>query len=643
MTTVVWIIVDYAVTLLGAVAWFAAAVTMVVRRPRIALVLMAVALLVTVARAVPVVVLAGRGWWFVQEKVVLGLPMAAVAALAAALVAGPRLRAPATGARSWEATDTAGVVAQFTAAYAAVAAFVLTLLIGYPLTLDTALITVAAVVAAALLTTRVLPSPKVTEPAATGMSRRGFLGVAGGVVVVGAAGTGGVLAATRPAAMTTDGGGPAAMTGSAVAVTDLRGATTPAPGGVRRPYVLTARKAVVRLDSGREFDALTFDGSVPGPPITVTQGDLLEVTLINHDIDGGVTLHWHGYDVRCGEDGVPGVTQEAVAPGGRFVYRFRADQTGTYWYHTHYESYTGVQRGLYGHFVVKPREDIEQVDLTLSVHTFDGVPEISGGAEHVVPAGAPVRLRLLNTDSDPHRFALVGMSFRVVAVDGRDLVRPGVISERGLRLAAARRYDVVFEMPGGPVALVLDDSAATVWLRPKANAHGGSVSTPDTAGWPELDLLTYGAPARVALPTDAADRHFTMVLDRELAMVDGTPMYAHTVNGKGYPSIPDQLVTEGDVVRFTLVNRSLASHPWHLHGHAVLVLSKNGQRYSGSPVWVDIVDVGPGDVWEVAFRASNPGIWMNHCHNLPHVMQGMMLMLRYEGVTSPFKAMEMSG
>ena len=119
-------------------------------------------------------------------------------------------------------------------------------------------------------------------------------------------------------------------------------------------------------------------------------------------------------------------------------------------------------------------------------------------------------------------------------------------------------------------------------------------------------------------------------------MVDGTPTYAHTVNGRGHPSIPDQLVAEGDLVRFTVVNRSLETHPWHLHGHSVLVLARYGQAPSGSPLWLDTFDVQPGEVWDVGFVASNPGMWMNHCHNLPHAEQGMMLRLVYDGITTPF-------
>jgi FtsP/CotA-like multicopper oxidase with cupredoxin domain len=241
---------------------------------------------------------------------------------------------------------------------------------------------------------------------------------------------------------------------------------------------------------------------------------------------------------------------------------------------------------------------------------------------------------LINTDSDPHWFALAGTPFRVAAVDGRDLNQPGEVSGVGLRLPAGGRCDLVFGMPDTPVALVLDnDRDGGLWLRPPA---GGEAPVADTAGWPELDLLRYGTPAAVPFDADHPDRHFTMVLDRGVAMVDGSPAYAHTVNGRGHPSIPAQLVATGDIVRFTVVNRSLETHPWHLHGHPVLILARNGTPSSGSPLWMDTFDVRAGEKWEVAFRATNPGIWMNHCHNLPHADQGMMLHLHYDGVTTPF-------
>ncbi|HSJ61114.1 MAG TPA: multicopper oxidase domain-containing protein, partial [Jiangellaceae bacterium] len=280
-----------------------------------------------------------------------------------------------------------------------------------------------------------------------------------------------------------------------------------------------------------------------------------------------------------------------------------------------------------------------QLDLTLPVHTFDGAVVIGdrdGRAEHTAAAGTAIRLRLINTDSDPHWFALAGTPFRVAAVDGRDLNNPGEVRDVGLRLPAGGRYDVVFDMPDTPVALVLDnDRDGGLRLRPDDDT-ADEPAVEDTSNWPELDLLHYGEPAAVPFDASNAGRHFTIVVDRGVAMVDGRPAYAHTVNGRGHPSIPDQLVAKGDLVRFTVVNRSLETHPWHLHGHPVLILSRDGVASSGSPLWVDTFDVRPGQVWEVAFEATNPGIWMNHCHNLPHADQGMMLRLRYHGVSTPF-------
>ncbi|WP_280373200.1 hypothetical protein [Nocardia abscessus] len=161
MTTATWIIVDHALALLSVVAWFAAGVTMSLRRAGLALTLLVVALLVTSVRAVSVTTLAGRGWWFVQEKVLLGLPLLVVAASAATVIAGPRLLAQARDTGRPQTLDAVGVVALLTAAYAALAGFAVSFLIGYPLSFGIVLITIALVSAGVMLTVRVLGTPGV--------------------------------------------------------------------------------------------------------------------------------------------------------------------------------------------------------------------------------------------------------------------------------------------------------------------------------------------------------------------------------------------------------------------------------------------------------------------------------------------------
>src|SRR4029453_432175 len=127
------------------------------------------------------------------------------------------------------------------------------------------------------------------------------------------------------------------------------------------------------------------------------------------------------------------------------------------------------------------------------------------------------------------------------------------------------------------------------------------------------------------------DKDFTLVLDRLIRFLDGVPAFAYTVNGGGYPNIPPLVVDREDIVRITVVSRGTESHPMHLHGHHVLVLSRNGRPVTGSPLWLGTFDVLPGGVWQVAFRAGNPGIWLDHCHNLPHAGRGMVLHVAYRG------------
>ncbi|MEV0155465.1 multicopper oxidase family protein [Micromonospora sp. NPDC050686] len=577
MTTGSLVVADLVIAVLATAGWLGGGAASAARRRRLALGLAVGALLATVARAVTITALARAGWWFAAEKVLVAAPLS----LAGVLVAGPRLLRPRGDIRS-------AAVPLLFAGYAGSGALLVTVLHGYPVSAGAGLLAVAGVVTATAVSWRALDA----RPS-RGLSRAAL------VVAVAALLTGTGLAVAP---------------GAAPAVHDHDYREARAVGEPTRRFTLTAGTATVRV-GGRDAAAWAFNAQVPGPELTATVGDVLAVTLRNRDIGRGVTLHWHGYDVPNGQDGVPGVTQAAVLPGQEFVYRFRADQAGTYWYHTHAVSDVGVRMGLYGVLVVRPAP-VTGVDVTVPVHTLAGRALPTPRTEPV-EAGVPVRLRLVNTDSTTHRYALAGTPFRVAAIDGSDLRGPTPLVDTAVLIPAGGRYDLVFTAPATPVALFVDGRA--VWST-------GAVSTA-TGGWPSLEPLSYGVAA--AVPWARFDKEFTLVLDRGLDLRGLLPRYAHTVNGAADPDIPPQLVRRGDVVRFRIVNRSLVVHPWHLHGHHVLVLSRNGAPATGSPLWLDSFDVRPGDVWEVAFAADNPGVWANHCHNLPHADAGMTLHLMY--------------
>ncbi|MEU5669213.1 multicopper oxidase family protein [Micromonospora sp. NPDC047753] len=445
------------------------------------------------------------------------------------------------------------------------------------------------------------------------------------------------------------GGGPSFGHGGhgGVSVDDLRGPRTGKPD---RAFTLTAKNATVRLSSGAEIDALTYNGQSPGPELRVREGDLVEVTLHNEIPDENVTIHWHGLDVPNGEDGVAGATQNAVEPGGSFTYRFLAEQVGTFWYHTHQNPLEAIRRGLFGALIVEPRDGPPpgERDFVVQAHEWRTPTDtiVSFGTSDTmqrqeVAPGTPVRLRLVNTDNNPstdsrpRSLTVNGAPVRVAAIDGVDVNGPTPLIDPRFGLATGGRYDVTFTMPAVPVRLTdLANRDAGLVLAPP-----GDTSTPRIVDdGDRFDPLSYGSGG--SRPFDAGssyDRSFTQLLDDRLSFYNGGLHLVPTINGHSFPDTPTLMVRTDDVVKVRIVNRSHQNHPMHLHGHHALVLSRNGVAATGSPWWIDSLDVIPGEIYEIGFTADNPGLWMDHCHNLDHAANGMVMHLAYEGVTSPYE------
>jgi FtsP/CotA-like multicopper oxidase with cupredoxin domain len=433
------------------------------------------------------------------------------------------------------------------------------------------------------------------------------------------------------------GGGPVPPghdAGGAVDVARLKG---PQNGTPDARFTLTARQGEIRLRSGRTIDGLTFNGRSPGPELRVRRGQLVEVTLENEDVDSGVTIHWHGVDVPNAEDGVAGVTQDAVMPGGSHTYRFRAEQQGTFWYHTHQSSAKEVRRGLFGPLVIEPpRPKPGAVDLVALAHDYEGTTTLNGSdqlTKRQVAPGTPVRLRLVNSDNTPLRFTLAGTPFRVLAIDGTDLNEPQPLENTRLAVAGGGRYDVGFTMPASAVELAIQDTDAALALSPD-----GLGDLPPPTDDVDFDPTTYGRPAPTPFDADSRfDRTFTLDLGRKPGFFDGRPGMQWTINGGIYPDVPMFVVEKGDLVKVRIENNTGSVHPMHLHGHHALVLSRDGRAVSGSPWWTDTLSIEPDEWFEVAFRANNPGLWMDHCHNLKHAAEGLTMHLAYAGVATPFR------
>jgi FtsP/CotA-like multicopper oxidase with cupredoxin domain len=394
--------------------------------------------------------------------------------------------------------------------------------------------------------------------------------------------------------------------------------------------------ATANLDiGGRAVPGFTLNGTSPGPTITAQVGDMVEVRLRNESVLEGVALHWHGIDVPNAMDGVAGVTQDAVEIGGEFRYRFVADRVGTYWYHSHQLSHDQVVRGLLGALVVQPKRAANNdLDVVAVAHTYGGFKTLNGKAGDLrVPAdpGQTVRVRVVNTDNGPISVWPDG-EFRLLAIDGTDVNDPGMVRDFSVNLTAGARADIGVTMPanGSPVRVQVSKGTAVLL------GTGELPPPPQPAA--ELDLLTYGSPAPEGLgfDPDQPDRTFEYSIGRRPGFVRGRPGLWWSINGRLFPDVPMYVVREGDVVRIHIEDHSGAVHPMHLHGHHAVVVARNGVAATGSPWWVDSLNVRDGESYDIAFVADNPGVWMDHCHNLKHATDGMVAHLMYEGVTTPY-------
>ncbi len=142
-------------------------------------------------------------------------------------------------------------------------------------------------------------------------------------------------------------------------------AAKPKPTGVLRSYELEVTKAPWELVPGVIVQAITYNGTVPGPVIRVKEGDTLRVVVKNR-LEQDTSIHWHGLHVPNAMDGVPGVTQASVQPGETFTYEFIASHAGTFIYHPHVNSVEQIDNGLYGLLVMSLNNPIHPLSTRSS-------------------------------------------------------------------------------------------------------------------------------------------------------------------------------------------------------------------------------------------------------------------------------------
>lgn len=278
---------------------------------------------------------------------------------------------------------------------------------------------------------------------------------------------------------------------------------------------------------------LVVNGAFPGPTIEANWGDWIEVDVENKLGDEGTTIHWHGI-LQKGTpwfDGVPSTSQCPITPGKTLIYRFRADQYGTSWYHSHYSAqYSGGALGamiIHGPKHADYDEDLGPIILSDWYHksyfdlvkgtifTTNGRPDPSnnnliqgkgnypcanttqrcvpgaGIAKFFFKAGKKYRLRLINTGSDGlQKFSIDGHKFSVIA---QDFVPIKPYTTELITLGIAQRVDVVVEAIG--------KAKDAYWMRSQLGSGPNSCSTVDGVSPNGLAAVLYDGADENTVPT----------------------------------------------------------------------------------------------------------------------------------------------
>lgn len=457
----------------------------------------------------------------------------------------------------------------------------------------------------------------------------------------------------------------------------------PSPG--RRVVTKTLTPRATTLDlGGPKVATWAYDNTLPGPVVRATAGDLIRITVDNQ-LPDDTSIHWHGIALQNAADGVPGLTQEPVASGDKFVYEFAAPDPGTYFYHPH----VGVQldRGLYAPLIIDDPQEPGAYDAEWIVVLDDWIDGTGTTPDQVLadligPSsssssgmggmdmpgmdgmhGGMDDGMVMGSGASP--FGDAGdVTYPYFLINGRVGTAPDVLTARpGQRIrirvinAAAdtifavalgdhrltlthtdgfavqaqqagafyigmgERYDVVVTVKDGIFPLVAKPVGKDGIALAAIRTGSGEVPTPAQAS--TLPELT----GPILLGSDLRPTDGSRLESRDvgqsvdLTLTGQMSPYEWAINGAPFGKNKPITIETGKRVSVQVTNMTMMTHPVHLHGHTFAL--PNGLRK-------DTVLLEPMQKMAVQLDADNPGNWAAHCHNIYHAEAGMMAALIYD-------------
>jgi FtsP/CotA-like multicopper oxidase with cupredoxin domain len=254
------------------------------------------------------------------------------------------------------------------------------------------------------------------------------------------------------------------------------------PNGTTLPWTMENGVKVFRLVAEpvkREFapgmvvNCWGYNGQTPGPTLEAVEGDRVRMLVTNH-LPERTSVHWHGFLLPNGMDGVAGLNQPHIEPGETYVYEFTLRQHGTLMYHPHSDEMVQMALGMMGLVVIHPRGgETPRIDrdFVIMLHEWAVPPGAAtpnpavmtdfnmftfnsrvwpGTAPLIVKKGDRVRVRFGNLSMDSHPIHLHGYNFDVTGTDGGKVPMSARSPETTVNVpvGATRDIEFVADAPG---------------------------------------------------------------------------------------------------------------------------------------------------------------------------------------------------
>jgi len=465
------------------------------------------------------------------------------------------------------------------------------------------------------------------------------------------------------------------------------------PGSPIAAYTLRAERKEV-APAGTPVPAILLNGNMPGPELRVKEGELFRVQLQNALPDTPTTIHWHGLLVPAAMDGVPGISQDPVAPGQVFVYEYPIRQTGTYWYHSHY----GFQEqiGCSGALIIEPRHESLKYDHDVVLFISDWLnsnpeaiiptlrqeAEKMGGMKMGGPGGSGDKAGMKTEGPDPR--PTMGQNKGSMQMGGGPDLADVKYSAFLLNGKANGNPWTCKARPGQRIRFRIINGSGSTFFRFMIDSHSLLITHADGEAVRPLEvdnlllgtaecydvLVTAGASGAYTIRAEAQDGSGAALgvlhtPDAQVAMNPGPPKWgARQLSYAQLQAVRPTTLPEGPLNSFKLVlGGNMGKYIWNINDQyypqADPLLIQEGQRvqveiFNNTDMFHPMhlhghffrllsrtgedplaplkhtVSVAPKATVKFEFAADNPGRWFFHCHNLYHLETGMARQWQYK-------------